>query len=60
MYFPVGWPKVLHSNGVTKGKPLKVFRHRTKNCVIELRGRSVAFWHSRVSEFFLNKCVKKY
>lgn len=48
MYFPVGWPKLLDSNGATKGAPVKVLRHRCKNYVIEIRENSVAFWHSRV------------
>ena len=49
MYFPVGWPKILGSNGATKGAPVRVLRHRSKNYVVEIRENSVAFWHSRVS-----------
>ena len=49
MYFPIGWPKVLHGGHATRGHPVKVFRHRTKDMVIELRSHSVGFWHTRVS-----------
>jgi hypothetical protein len=49
MYFPCGWPRVLHASGESGGgNPVKVFRHRTKDLVIELRDNSVAFWHSRL------------
>ena len=49
MYFPVGWPKVLEGRQATSGNPVKVFRHKTRDLIIELRSYSVAFWHSRVS-----------
>lgn len=49
MYFPIGWPKVLHGGPATKGHPVKVFRHKTRDIVIELRSHSVAFWQTRVS-----------
>ena len=50
MYFPCGWPRVLHSSGESGGgNPVKVFRHRTRDLVIELRENSVTFWHARVS-----------
>ena len=49
MYYPVGWPKVLKASRASKGKAVEVFRHRSKSLIVELRGRSVGFWHSRVS-----------
>jgi len=49
MYFPIGWPKVLDGRKATSGRPVKIFRHRTRDLVIEVRSASVAFWHSRVS-----------
>ena len=49
MYFPCGWPRVLHSDGEYGGNPVKVFKHRTKDLVVELRESSIAFWHARVS-----------
>lgn len=49
MYYPVGWPRVLDGRGATGGTPLQLIRHRTKNLIFELRGHSVAVWHSRVS-----------
>lgn len=55
MYFPLGWPKHLDSNGATKGAPVKILRHRTKNFVVEVRENSVAFWHSRVSCEIMSK-----
>ena len=48
MYFPCGWPRVLHSDGESGGNPVKVFKHRTKELIVEIRERSVAFWHARV------------
>ena len=50
MYFPVGWPKVLRGSGATRGYPVKVFRHSSKDLVVELRSHSVAFWQARVSQ----------
>ena len=49
MYFPIGWPKILHSRSSTGGgRPMRLLRHRTKNLIVELRERSLSFWNSRV------------
>ena len=56
MYFPIGWPKVLHSAGATCGRPVKVLRHRSRDLVVELRTSSVAIWHARVSEMLRYLC----
>lgn len=50
MYFPLGWPRVLHSGAEGGGNPVAVFKHRTKDLLVELREKSVAFWHARVSQ----------
>lgn len=49
MYFPIGWPKSLQGGRATRGHPVKVFRHKSRDLVVELRSHSVAFWHTRVS-----------
>ena len=49
MQYPVGWPRVLDSRGATSGPPVKLLRHRAKDLLFELRERSLAVWHSRVS-----------
>ena len=49
MQYPVGWPRVLDSKGATSGSPVKLLRHRTRELLFELRGSSLAVWHSRVS-----------
>ena len=49
MYFPCGWPRVLHSGGGENGgNPVKIFKHRTKDLLVEIRERSVSIWHARV------------
>ena len=45
----VGWPRVLNSRGATSGPPVKLLGHRAKDLLFELRERSLAVWHSRVS-----------
>lgn len=57
MYFPVGWPTVLKSNGATSGSPVKLLKLRTKSYVIELRERSVAFWQSRVRKYQFSNTI---
>ena len=47
--YPVGWPRVLNSRGATSGPPVKLLGHRAKDLLFELRERSLAVWHSRVS-----------